>query len=491
MEENNKLALIAAYYLSRFDQTAYEKLGYGGMRHTHEAIGSILNINKNTIKNMRDEFDSIHNNPRRGWYQRELRPSRKSVVNQYSSYTEKELYKKVCSILNINNKETKFVQGGDAQAIRDVAIEYYGGYENMFKVNGWDERGEKMLPSVGRNVSRKYGSVQNFINKHLSKGHIFDGKSVYLTSYYGWSPEGWGMVGFSQKGRLDTLIKETTNPFYMVIYVTMGAPTDDIELKGKVVGFYEISHQKGHRDEFLHPTRHNYHPEKWIHGLKALRAFTFLPEYQMHINEFYPEINRENIAQRVSGQSIKIPDEKIDVLKSLPYYEVDVYKGQKKISERIETSSLQQFSGRNKVGGGASNSSGYYVDAEPKDAPKELYVFELTGGAGNFLGRESFQKKIYKIGLSMSPKTRLSVFNKALPNGRFSWKIKYSTKKDGDLPYLGFEVAEYGENAMKDYLALSGEWLGGEFYATTEKVIKEVWQVGKKQALLYQESNQK
>ena len=91
----------------------------------------------------------------------------------------------------------------------------------------------------------------------------------------------------------------------------------------------------------------------------------------------------------------------------------------------------------------------------------------------------------------MSPKTRLSVFNKALPNGRFSWKIKYSTKKDGDLPYLGFEVAEYGENAMKDYLALSGEWLGGEFYATTEKVIKEVWQVGKKQALLYQESNQK
>ena len=40
---------------------------------------------------MRDEFDSIHDNPRAGWHQRPLRPSRVKVVELFDDLTEEGL----------------------------------------------------------------------------------------------------------------------------------------------------------------------------------------------------------------------------------------------------------------------------------------------------------------------------------------------------------------------------------------------------------------
>lgn len=105
MNENSKLALIISYYLSRFDKLALEKLGYSKWTQAINDIAEILNINPNTIKNMRDEFDSVHPNKRVGWYQRELRPSRIEIKEKYDSYTEEELTKIVKDILNDCNKE--------------------------------------------------------------------------------------------------------------------------------------------------------------------------------------------------------------------------------------------------------------------------------------------------------------------------------------------------------------------------------------------------
>lgn len=75
MENNHKLALYVAYYLSRFDKIAYEHLGFGKQQLTHKSIGKILGVNPHTIQNWRDQFDPIHGN-RKGWYQREMTQSR-------------------------------------------------------------------------------------------------------------------------------------------------------------------------------------------------------------------------------------------------------------------------------------------------------------------------------------------------------------------------------------------------------------------------------
>jgi len=66
MMENNHLAIIIAFYLSKFDKEGLIKLGYKNDSEAFEKIALILGVKKNYIKFRRDEFDPIH--PwRKGW----------------------------------------------------------------------------------------------------------------------------------------------------------------------------------------------------------------------------------------------------------------------------------------------------------------------------------------------------------------------------------------------------------------------------------------
>lgn len=99
MKESHSLALIVAYYLSKFDTIAYERLGFPSSTDTHAEIGRLLGVNPNSVKNMRDEFDPLHDNPRAGWHQRPLRPSRAKVVESFQDLSEEELRDVVLEIL--------------------------------------------------------------------------------------------------------------------------------------------------------------------------------------------------------------------------------------------------------------------------------------------------------------------------------------------------------------------------------------------------------
>lgn len=99
MERSHVLALVIAYYLSRFDRLAYENLGFDTMTGCHQSVGELLDVNPNTLKNMRDEFDSVHDNGRVGWYQREIRPSRRKVVDALERTSEFEIRSIVQDIL--------------------------------------------------------------------------------------------------------------------------------------------------------------------------------------------------------------------------------------------------------------------------------------------------------------------------------------------------------------------------------------------------------
>ncbi|MBB6022166.1 hypothetical protein HNR77_003262 [Paenibacillus sp. JGP012] len=100
MLDNHKLALIVAYFLSKYNEIALENLGYSNFTAAFEDIGFKLSVKPNTIKNMRDEFDPFHPNNRRGWYQRELRPSRLEVLEKYEELSESALLGIVKDILS-------------------------------------------------------------------------------------------------------------------------------------------------------------------------------------------------------------------------------------------------------------------------------------------------------------------------------------------------------------------------------------------------------
>ncbi len=63
---SNQLAIIVAFYLSKFDKTARERLGYRTDSDAFNSISEVLGVKPNYIKFRRDEFDPVH--PwRKGW----------------------------------------------------------------------------------------------------------------------------------------------------------------------------------------------------------------------------------------------------------------------------------------------------------------------------------------------------------------------------------------------------------------------------------------
>jgi hypothetical protein len=105
MKENNELCLYVSYYLSRFNLEAYRNLGFDTMVESHTKIGSILNVNPHTVKNMRDEFDPLHGF-RAGWYQSPLSKSRERIVEALQYLSEFEIRSIVLKILD-NNESIK------------------------------------------------------------------------------------------------------------------------------------------------------------------------------------------------------------------------------------------------------------------------------------------------------------------------------------------------------------------------------------------------
>lgn len=310
--------------------------------------------------------------------------------------------------------------------------------------------------------------------------NIWDEKySAWITSFWGWSPGSWGTIGFTRPGRRNTIVRKTTDPFIMVIYVTKSAPSSDPDIRGKICGFYLVSHIEGHRDDFTSADRHSLNPEKWAYSLKAIRAFSFLPEYRLDIDKFDPTLGPR--ARSVAASGEEIDEAHHTVLRHLPYVEVEVFGGGDVMVGDIQVPDKDGHM----VKAGPVNRGGYVVPGEPPDTEKELYALALDGDVTTFLGEPDRGRSIFKIGLSMSPKTRLEAFRKSLPRGTYSWRLHRSTRVDGHPPYPTFEAAEAGERSMKDYLGHHGRWLDGEFYAASLDTFEIAWRTAREKALAY------
>jgi len=81
MTDGSRLALIVAFYLSKFDATALARLGYATFKKAYADIGERFGVKPGSVKNKRDDFDPLFSNARAGWHQRELGPSRLKTLH--------------------------------------------------------------------------------------------------------------------------------------------------------------------------------------------------------------------------------------------------------------------------------------------------------------------------------------------------------------------------------------------------------------------------
>lgn len=99
MKPENELAMIVAFYLSKFGKEGLRNLGFQSYTQAFTQVSSRLSVNHNSVKNWRDEFDPYYDNGRQGW-SRTLRPSRQKVMLAFDDLSERALRAVVLDIIS-------------------------------------------------------------------------------------------------------------------------------------------------------------------------------------------------------------------------------------------------------------------------------------------------------------------------------------------------------------------------------------------------------
>ncbi len=94
-DDVTQASILAAFYLSKFD---HERLGLGNQGETIDRIARALQVNRNTMKNYRDYFDSHTGSRRQGW-KVPLPPQLESAFRQLRSVDEESLRRHVLELI--------------------------------------------------------------------------------------------------------------------------------------------------------------------------------------------------------------------------------------------------------------------------------------------------------------------------------------------------------------------------------------------------------
>ncbi len=99
MTKADRLSLVA-YYLSKFDMQAVERLGYSNRSEAMRIISRELGSNNEYLKRRRDEFDVLTGSHRRGQCNRPPVPSVVEYHEQFKNISFEEFSGRVLQLLS-------------------------------------------------------------------------------------------------------------------------------------------------------------------------------------------------------------------------------------------------------------------------------------------------------------------------------------------------------------------------------------------------------
>lgn len=372
--------------------------------------------------------------------------------------------------------------GWDKRCINAVAKRDYGGLQQMFAAHDWDG-GERVISQIVPSlVVATYGSVAAFEAAHPAvMPDAIDiieqpEPDVWLTSYYGFTPESWGLLGFTREWMRRDFLENSRPGALVVIYGAGGA--HDADERGRILGIQQQTHIRGHKRDFVPAERWAVEESdqgrrgKWDYALKASRAWRVTAETRPTVQEFAPLTYSPGAATLIGARGRKLTAEEARNILALDLVEVPICGGEP--VEILPAAPAVEILKPSRPGP-VSQSSFMTREAE---GPKHLYILEMTGNADHLLGRSAEGSLVVKVGFSRSPDTRRLNHNRALPSCAFSWRLKRSTSIERRKPYPSSRHALAGEKAMKEHLEKNGNSLGGEFFLARAEEIDTAWARG-------------
>jgi hypothetical protein len=308
-----------------------------------------------------------------------------------------------------------------------------------------------------------------------------DNRAVWLTSFWGFAPDQWGCIGFSDEPKRTRFLTRTKPGVLVAIYVTKNKGTS--AERGKVIGVMEVSHEMGDAQKFISGDRwakKEADPDsrgKWRYALRATRAWRIAPEDWRDVDEIFPAAYASADPQHIGAAGVPLRSEEAEKLLQLDVYEVPIYGNNQPVDGTITTLETALKPSR----AIPPASSGYWVGET--DGPKHLYILKLDGDIGAYLGRDPSaveDKAIIKVGFSKSPLSRRDQIQGSYPAGAFRWSVFRPQDPSAPVPYVNARVAIVGEDSMKARLVDDGaESLGGEFFLAADWLVHQVWTAGR------------
>lgn len=306
------------------------------------------------------------------------------------------------------------------------------------------------------------------------------GREVWLTSFWGFDPSKWGCIGFADEAKRNRFLSQSQPGSLVAIYVTKGKGPDD--MRGKVVGILELSHDAGHAKQFISGDRwreKELDPEskgKWLHAVRATRAWSIVPEDWKRVEDIFPEAYGSAHPEFIGASGVKVSAEEAGNLLQLDVHEVHVYGSTNPADPTIQT--LESALSPSKA---IPPPSKPYEVGET-DGPKYLYILKLQGDIAAYLGctpSDVEDKSIIKVGFSKSPLARRNQIQSAYPHGTFSWSVLLPSPQPDEPPYSNARIAIAGEDAMKKRLIDENAGiLGGEFFLAEDWLVHKTWAAG-------------
>jgi hypothetical protein len=108
-------AIVVGYAMSRLDRGYLDARNCSSWEQAFAEAANALSKPPRTFDNLRDEFDPVHPNPRRGWHQRQLRPNRQRVLDELKDLSDDALNELVARILQRD-------ENAIAEAIDSLAV---------------------------------------------------------------------------------------------------------------------------------------------------------------------------------------------------------------------------------------------------------------------------------------------------------------------------------------------------------------------------------
>ena len=288
-----------------------------------------------------------------------------------------------------------------------------------------------------------------------------EGTQIWTRSFYGFSPEEDGYVGWSKASARDRYAARLNDGDLILIYGAASAETSKSE-RSYVLGFVQVDTNSIHDHEKssevgMTKKRESGYEGKWSKAIPVRRAWR--AEEKVMISRIAFNSYRPEAGQSLATHGTDLdPDEILQALK-IRVREVSVF-GEPSVPEADVK--VQPFAEVFKPSRAFPSSAGERASLY-EDGDTYLYLAEFTGDGHALLGRKKAfgdNSALLKIGVSNDPTRRRDELNQGFPPAATrKWEIRLNSQA-----FPNKNAAEDVEALFKERSTARLESLGGEFF---------------------------